>query len=276
VNALPTAERAPRASQERREGRLWLAAASALFLLFLLVPIVALLRAALPGEPLRRLGDPLVLDAVRLSLQTSLTAVAFAVFGGLPLAYLLARFPFRGREVVDTLLDLPMTIPPVVAGLALLLAFGRAGLLGKSLEAAGLRIPFTTTAVVLAQLFMAGPFFVRAARAGFQSVPAHLEHAAMTLGRNRWQLFWSVSVPLAAPALLAGIVLAWARALSEFGATLMFAGNLPGVTQTLPLAVMGAFEKDLDLAVATAAVSLALGFGALIGMRLLTRNLSER
>jgi molybdate transport system permease protein len=133
------------------------------------------------------------------------------------------------------------------------------------------RIMFSTAAVVLAQVFMAAPFFVRAARAGFEAVPVSLEHAAMTLGRSRWSVFWTVAVPLAAPALLAGVVLCWARALSEFGATMMFAGNLPGVSQTLPLAVMSAMEADVNLAVSVSCLSLLLAVGALAGLRLLTR-----
>ena len=262
------------ADAERDEGRAWLWAGSLLFFLFTLLPILALLWAAVPGEPVRRFQDPLVQAAIRLSLVTSGISTFLCVVLGLPAAYLLARYRFRGREVLDTLIDLPMTIPPVVAGLALLLTFGRMGLLGGKLETLGLRIPFSTTAVVLAQTFMAAPFFIRAARAGFEAVPVNLEHAAMTLGRNRWSVFWTVSAPLAAPALLAGVVLAWARALSEFGATVMFAGNETGVTQTLPLAVMSAFETDIHLAVAVSLISLALAFGALIGARLVVRGCS--
>jgi molybdate transport system permease protein len=265
---------------ERREGRglLWLGAS--VFLVFSLLPLVALVTAAVPGQPLRFLGDPLVQQALRLSAVTSTIATGLVIASGLPVAYLLARYGFRGKEALDTLIDLPMTLPPVVAGVALLLAFGRAGWVGQHLEpllstlfGREVRIPMSTTAVVLAQWFMAAPFFIRAARAGFEAVPLQLEHAAMTLGRNRWSVFWTVTAPLAAPALLAGVVLAWARALSEFGATLMFAGSLPGVTQTLPLAVMGAMEIDLDLAVALSVLSLALAFGALLGARLITRSL---
>jgi molybdate transport system permease protein len=238
---------------------------------FLLLPLGALALAALPAEPLARLRDPLVIQALQLSLLTSSIATLLAAALGTPVAYLLARYRFRGQMVLDTLIDLPMTLPPVVAGLALLLAFGRTGLLGPLLSARGIEIGFSTAAVVIAQAFMATPFFIRAARAGFESVPVGLEHAAMTLGRNRWGVFWSITVPLAGPALFAGAVLAWARALSEFGATLLFAGSLPGTTQTLPLAVMSAFETDLSLAIATAVVSLLLAFGALVGARLTAR-----
>lgn len=269
---LEGAPRAAPALEERREGRLGLTLASSLLVIFLLLPLAALLWMAVPAHPLRQWNDPFVRAAARLSLTTSLVSTLLAVVSGLPVAYLLARFRFRGREALDTLLDLPMTVPPVVAGVALLLTFGRMGLLGRHLEAAGVRVAFSTTAVVLAQTFMAAPFFVRAARAGFEAVPVSLEHAALTLGRGRWSVFWSISVPLAAPALLAGVVLCWARALSEFGATMMFAGNLPEVSQTLPLAVMSAMETNLDLAVAISCLSLLLAFAALVGVRLVVRR----
>lgn len=272
---LATPERAAPAD-ERGEGRAWLWAGTALFLMLALLPLIALLLAAVPAQPLEHLRDPAVRAALRLSLETSLCSTALSVLLGLPAAYLLARFRFPGRELLDSLVDLPMTLPPVVAGVALLLTFGRMGLLGRTLEAAGIRIAFSTAAVVLAQTFMAAPFFIRSARAGFEAVPVQLEHAAMTLGRSRYGVFWSISVPLAAPALLAGVVLSWARALSEFGATMMFAGNLPGVTQTLPLAVMSAMETDLDLAIALSLLSLVLAFGALTGARLLVRGLRTR
>jgi molybdate transport system permease protein len=174
---------------------------------------------------------------------------------------------FRGREVLDTLVDLPITIPPVVAGVALLLAFGRRGLIGRHLDAWGIEIAFTTVAVILAQAFIASPFYVKAARAGFASVDPRLEAAARTLGASRGRVFLTVTVPLAAPALLSGVVLAWARALSEFGATMMFAGNFAGRTQTLPLAVMTAIESDLETAVAISLVSLGLALLALVVAR---------
>jgi molybdate transport system permease protein len=268
-------QRNPGAAPERPEGRAWLWAGSVLFLAFALVPLLALLWAAVPAQPWERLRDPAILAALRLSLVTSACSTTLCVALGLPVAYLLARFRFRGQEAIDTLIDLPMTLPPVVAGVALLLAFGRMGLLGRHLSGFGISIPYSPVAVVLAQTFMAAPFFIRSARAGFEAVPVGLEHAAMTLGRNRWGLFWGITVPLAAPALAAGIVLAWARALSEFGATMMFAGNLEGVTQTLPLAVMSAFDRDTHLAVALSLVSLALAFGALVGARLVVRHFSR-
>jgi molybdate transport system permease protein len=254
-------------------GRWVLAVGAVPMLLLVVVPVVALVLAVGPrgGEPsvLGRLGEPAVQEALVLSVVTTGLATLLSAVLGMPLAVLLARFRFWGREAVDTLVDLPMTVPPVVAGLALLLAFGRMGVFGGWLNAAGIRIPFTTAAVVIAQTFVAAPFFVRAARAGIEGVPVELEQAAMTLGRSPWSVFWTVTVPLARPALIAGLVLAWARALSEFGATITFAGNLPGVTQTLPLAVYGALESDLRLALSIAVVSLALAGGALVGARIL-------
>src|SRR5262249_50328503 len=182
---------------------------------------------------------------------------------GLPAAYLLARYRFRGREWLDTLADLPMTIPPVVAGVGLLMAFGRAGLIGHRLEALGVRLAFSTLAVVLAQAVLAMPFFFKAARAGFQAVEPEMEQIALTLGATRWTAFWHVTLPLARPALLAGLTLTWARAMSEFGATLMFAGNLPGRTQTLPLAVYSAMEMDLRPAKALSILLVAVALAVL-------------
>ncbi|HZM15987.1 MAG TPA: ABC transporter permease, partial [Candidatus Krumholzibacteria bacterium] len=207
-----------------------------------------------------------------LTLQTTLIATAFTVLTGTPLALLLARHRFRGREVLDTLVDLPITVPPVVGGVALLFAFGRRGLLGRSLEVFGLQLPFSTAAVIMAQVFIASPFFVKAARAGFEGVPVRLEAAARTLGASPWHVFWTVTLPLARPALVAGTVLCWARALSEFGATMMFAGNFPGRTQTLALAVMSAMESDLETALAVSTLAIFLGLGALI----LAKNWARR
>ncbi len=248
----------------------WLAATP--LLAFVALPLLALLLLQPPAELLRQMASPLALRALGLTLRTTVTATLLAVALGTPVAWLLSRGPFRGRDLVDTLVDLPITIPPVVAGVALLAAFGRRGLLGQQLDLLGLHVPFTTLAVVLAQLFIASPFFVKAARAGFEAVDPRLEAAARTLGAGPWRVFWTVTVPLARPALLSGVALAWARALSEFGATMMFAGNFPGRTQTLTLAVMTALETDLSTAVAVSAVSLALAVAALLAARWLVRR----
>lgn len=253
------------ARRSRAPAAVWLG--SSPLLLFFAVPLLALFLVQPPAVLLEHLASPVALRALLLTLRTTLVATALAVLLGTPVAYLLARAEFRGRDVVDTLVDLPVTIPPVVAGVALLFAFGRRGLIGQKLEWLGIEVAFTGIAVVLAQLFIASPFYVRAAKAGFEAVDPGLEAAARTLGAGPWRVFWTITVPLARKALLAGVVLAWARALSEFGATMMFAGNLPGRTQTLTLAVMTALESDVETAVAVSALSLLLALVALLVAR---------
>jgi molybdate transport system permease protein len=258
-----TARSGPRTEPVSRA--VWLG--SAPLAVFIALPLVALLRELSPVDLARHLASPLALTALWLTMRTTLLATLLAVLFGTPLAFLLARGRFPGREALDTLVDLPITIPPVVAGVALLLAFGRRGLVGRHLDLLGLHVAFTWVAVVMAQLFMASPFFVKAARAGFEAVDVRLEAAARTLGASPWRVFWTITVPLARPALLSGVILAWARALSEFGATMMFAGNLEGSTQTLTLAVMSAFEGDLAAAVAVSALSLFLALVALLAAK---------
>ena len=248
-----------------RRPLLWLA--SAPLVAFIAIPLVALFVIESPVDLARRLASPMAMRALRLTIETTLVTTLLAVIFGTPLAYLLARVPFRGRHLVDALVDLPITIPPVVAGVALLLAFGRRGLIGRELDVLGVQIAFSTMAVVMAQLFIASPFFVKSARAGFEAVDARYEAAARTLGATPWRVFWTITVPLARPALLSGAILAWARALSEFGATMMFAGNFPGRTQTLTLAVMTALESDLETAVAISALSLVLALAAILATR---------
>lgn len=249
---------------ERGDGLRLFKYLSILLPLYIFVPLIALPLFISPGTLVEHLASRMALRALALSMETTLAATALCVVLGTPVAFVLARSTFRGRDLLDTLIDLPVTIPPVVAGVALLLAFGRRGLLGQYLDFAGFQIPFTTLAVVMAQVFMASPFYVKAARAGFEGVDATLENVAGTLGASPWRVFWTVTVPLARPALIAGTVLAWARSLSEFGATMMFAGNLPGRTQTLTLAVMSAMEADLDTAVAISILSLVLALTALL------------
>ena len=222
-------------------------------MLLLALPLVAVVwRTVQAGALLPALRNPTVLAALRLSLTTSTISLALALVLGTPLAYVLARVPFRGRGVVEALVAIPIVLPPAVAGIALLMAFGRRGLLGPLFDAAGVSVAFTSAAVVLAQSFVAIPFYVRSARAGFAGVNRELERTAYTLGSSPLATFWRVTVPLAFPALLAGAVLCWARALGEFGATIMFAGSFRGRTQTMPLAIYAALETDLG-------ASLALG-----------------
>ena len=256
----------------RRDGIGLLALASAALPVFIALPLLALLVTVSPASLASHLTSEMAARALWLTLRTTLVATALCVALGTPLAYLLARHRFRGHEALDTLVDVPVTLPPVVAGVALLLAFGRRGLIGQHLDAFGIQIPFTSVAVVMAQVFIASPFFVRAARAGFEAVDTTLESAAQTLGASPWRVFWTVTVPLARPALVAGTVLAWARSLSEFGATMMFAGNFPGRTQTLTLAVMSAMESDLETAVAVSVLTLLLAAGSLLVARRLARR----
>jgi molybdate transport system permease protein len=240
---------------------------------FLSLPLLAILLKVLPQAGLwETLREPLVTQALRLSLITSLSSLLLAIVFGTPVAYLLARYRVRGARVVETLIDLPMVLPPTVAGVALLMALGRRSLLGPWLEVAGLQIGFSTTAVILAQSFVCLPFYIRAAQAGFRSVDPELERVAYTLGVSPLRTFWRVTVPLALPALLSGGVMAWARALGEFGATIMFAGNLRGRTQTMPLAIYLAMESDLPAALALSTLLILVSFTVLLSVRALLRR----
>jgi len=246
-------------------------AATGALLAFLGLPLASLLLRVPPGELWARLAAPASLTALRLSLVTSVCATLAVTALGLPAAYLLATRRFPGKRVVEVILELPMVLPPTVAGVGLLLAFGRAGLAGRALGALGLSIPFTTLAVVLAQVFVASPFFVSAATAGLREVDARYADAAATLRATPGYAFRRVLLPLALPSVLAGAAMTWARALGEFGATIMFAGNLPGKTQTLPLAVYIGFQTDLQSAVALSVILLILSFTVLLGLRLAHR-----
>ena len=260
--------RAPGLPGNGRLARYGTGTLAALCLLFLALPVLALLLRGLLGRGLA--GAPLgaVLEALALSLMASAVTVVTVVVLGSPLAWVLARRSFRGKAIAETLVDLPIVLPPTVAGLALLLAFGRRGLMGPSLELVGLTIPFTTLAVVVAQVFVAAPFYIRAARAGFEGVERDLEEAAAVDGASGARTVRHITIPLAAPSLAAGLVLAWARALGEFGATIMFAGNVAGQTRTLPLLVYSEFQGSLDAALAAATVLVVAAIGVLLAVRL--------
>ncbi len=247
--------------------RIVVAAATAALLAFLALPFLGLLLRVSPGQLVARLGQPVVLDALRLSLLTSAAATAVVVALGIPVAYLLATRDFRGKRTVEALIDLPMVLPPTVAGFALLMAFGRTGLAGQALRPFGLTLPFTTLGVVVAQVFMAAPFFIASTRAGFAGVDRRLLDAAATLRASETFAFFRVMLPLARPAMVAGTAMSCARALGEFGATITFAGNLPGTTQTMPLAVYVALQSDLDAAVVLSVLLLLMSFGLLLGLR---------
>jgi len=211
-----------------------------------------------------------VAAALSLSLATTALTVVVTVVLGTPLAAVLARRRFRGAVLLETIIDLPIVLPPSVAGLALLLVFGRSGLLGEPLEAVGLTLPFTTAAVVMAQIFVSAPFFVRAARAGLAAIDRDLEDAARVDGGSEWQVLRWISLPLASPALAAGLVMCWARALGEFGATIMFAGSIAGVTRTLPLLVYSEFQSaDLNASIGAAAVLALAALAVLLAVRVL-------
>jgi molybdate transport system permease protein len=210
-----------------------------------------------------------VLTALALSLVTTTVAMVAVVLLGFPLAFVLARRTFRGRSLVEAVVDLPIVLPPSVAGLALLLLLGRRGAIGGPLDALGIAIPFTTVAVILAQAFVAAPLYVRSARSGFLSVDQDIEDAARVDGAREMDVLRRISIPLAAPAIAAGLVMTWARALGEFGATIMFAGNVEGQTQTLPLLVYSEFQSSLDASVAAAAILILAAGGVLLGVRLL-------
>jgi len=245
------------------------AAVAALFGLFLGLPVVVLVaRALLDGSLGRAIASRVVLDALTLSLVTTAISLVITVALGLPLAFVLARRSFRGKGWIEAIVDLPIVLPPSVAGLALLLVFGRRGLLSPPLEALGISVSFTTIAVILAQTFVSAPFFIRSARTGIASVDLDLEDAARVDGASEGQLFRAITVPLASAALAAGLVMTWARSLGEFGATIMFAGNVEGRTQTLPLVVYAEFQGgDLDASVAAAAILVLAAFGVLIAVR---------
>ncbi len=251
----------------------WVFVLPASVLLCLLgVPLAALVWRTAASDFMPSVLAPTAFDAMRLSLLTSAATMLVAIVCGTPLAYGLARWRFRGRAVVELLVDLPIVLPPAVAGLALLMAFGRRGVLGPLLGVAGINLPFTTAAVVLAQTFVAAPFYVRAARIGFHGVDVQLEEAAYTEGANQWQVFRYVMLPQAGRALLGGAIMCWARALGEFGATILFAGNMPGRTQTMPLAIYLGLERNLGVALALSAMLLAVS----VVLLALVRSLENR
>jgi len=236
---------------------------------FLVAPIVWLLALAATGSLGSALANPTVLDALGLSLASTLISLIVIVALGTPLAWLMARSTGRIAQLASTAVDLPLVLPPAVAGLALLLLLGRRGPVGGLLEDLGLGVAFTSAAVVLAQTFVAAPFFIRSVRTGFAGIGHEIRDAARIDGADEWAAFIHIGIPLATPALATGAVLAWTRALGEFGATIFFAGSLPGVTQTLPLAVYSAFQADLEASIAAAAILVAAAAVVLGGLRLL-------
>ena len=248
-----------------------LALALAIALTFLSLPILAIFLRVSPGEIVDQLGGEVATEALLVTLRTSLIANAVILLVGTPAAYLLATRRFRGRSLVITLVELPLVLPPAVAGIGLLAAFGRLGLLGDELGALGVSLPFTQAAVTVAVIFVASPFYLRQAIASFEAVDRSLIDAARTLGARPWRAFARVALPLAAGGLAAGWALAFARGVGEFGATIIFAGNFEGVTQSLPLAIYAQFDRDFEAALAIGALLIVFSAALLLAVKLMPR-----
>ncbi len=250
-------------------------AALALLAGFISLPLISLVLWTLNESAWRSMTSPVARDALLLSLKTTSISMTILLLLGTPAAYLLARTDFPGNRAVNTLMDLPVVLPPSAAGIALLLAFGRFGLIGQYLNVFGITLTFTTVAVVMAEVFVAAPFYLRQAVTSFAGIDRNIEEAAMVDGADRSAVFFRITIPLAFPALVAGALTAWARALGEFGATIIFAGSFQGVTQTIPLAIFSAFQSDLDAAVALSVLVLGFAFTVILAVRYLTRRATE-
>ena len=245
-------------------------AALALLAGFISLPFISLLLWTVSENSWRAMASPVAIDALLLSIKTTSVSMAIILTVGTPAAYVLARADFPGKKIVETLVDIPAVLPPSAAGIALLLTFGRFGLVGQHLEVFGVTVTFTTAAVVIAEVFVAGHFYVRQAAVGFSGVRRDVEEAALVDGASRFSAFTKVTVPLAFPALVAGAMMAWARALGEFGATIVFAGSFRGVTQTVPLAIFAEFQGNIDAAVALSVLVLGFAFVVILAVRYLT------
>ncbi len=261
-------------------GRLIVAAAFVFIVILLVIPLATLLWRAGPDWLTDRGQTPTVAAALQLSLFTATLTTLISMLAGTPIAwvlartpvaYILARYRFWGITLLDTVIDLPMVLPPAVAGVALLVTFGRNGLVGQYLARLGIELPFTTAAVVIAQIFVAAPFYIRAAKSGFAGVDIHLEQISATLGESTLGTFRRVTLPLARKSLIGGAILTWTRALGEFGATILFAGNLAGRTQTMPLAIYTALQSNINTALTLASILLVASLALLILLRAITQ-----
>lgn len=249
---------------------------AALLIMFIVIPLVALIwRAVTDPAFWPSMTKPVVCEALRVTLLTSTVTLLVSVAAGTPLAYILARRHFPGKWLIETITDLPLVLPPVTAGVALLMAFGRRGVLGPHLGILGIELPFSMAAVILAQVFIAAPFYIRGAKLGFAAIEPEIEEAAAIDGASTLAGFWFVTLPLALPGMSSGLVLCLARAVSEFGATLMFAGNFAGRTQTMSLAIMAALESDLSAALALAVLLVLMAAAVLVISRLLAQRWLE-
>lgn len=243
---------------------------------FIALPVVALFLKSPLDTIFSSLQDPVVMDALQLSLTTSTLTTSIVVLMGTPVAYVSARFHYFGKDMADSLIDLPVIMPPAVAGIALLMAFGRMGILGHYLNAFGISIAFTTLAVIIAQVFVSSPFYIRQARTSFEDVDLAFENAARTLGASRIYTFFHVILPIAMNGLISGAIMAFARSLGEFGATIMFAGNFQGRTQTMPLAIYTAMQGDLDVSLCLAIILVAISFVVIVLVKTLTGRVYKK
>ncbi len=250
-------------------GRMLLTITAVVGLLFLILPIVALIIRSIQTQAWQEMAGGTLLPAVVLTLLTTATTLLLTILVGTPLAYFLARRQFRGKQFFSVLVELPVVLPPAVAGLGLLVAFGRRGLFGPALESIGVSLPFSTVAVVLAQTFVSAPFFIRAAQVAFQMVEPEIEAAGRVDGADGLVLFWEITLPLSSRALGAGLALSWARALGEFGATILFAGSLQGITQTMPLLIYKEFERNINAAIWAGLLLIIFALAALLLARYL-------
>ena len=238
---------------------------------FISLPLLSLVIWTVDEASWTAMASPVAIEALLLSARTTAITMLIILVVGTPAAYVLARTEFPGKRFINTLIDIPAVLPPSAAGIALLLAFGRMGLLGEHLRVLGIELSFTTAAVVIAELFVASHFYVRQAAVGFAAIDREVEEAAMVDGASRAAVFSRITVPLASPALIAGAVTAWARALGEFGGTIIFAGSLRGVTQTMPLAIYAALESDLNAAVTLSVLVLGFSFAVILVARTLAK-----
>ncbi len=265
--------RAPTAQRRQPSAdRLLVYAVSAFAFLLLAAPVLVLLGRGLSSRAWEGLPDSTtILSATLLSFASTAAVVCLTAALGTPLAYVLSRYEFSGKRFVSMFIELPIVMPPAVAGLALLLTFGRTGVIGSFLTDAGIIIPFSILAVIIAQFFISAPFYIRSAQVGFASIATEIEDAARVDGAHGWLMFWYIILPIAWRALISGMILSWARALGEFGATILFAGNLQGKTQTMPLLVYSIFERDIDAAIWTGLILIVLAMIALFLSQTLAR-----
>ncbi len=241
--------------------------------LYIALPVISLFLKITPDSFMSELNNSVVMEALKLSFITSVVSALIVVIMGTPIAYVNARYNYPGKVLIDTVIDLPVVLPPAVAGIALLMAFGRMGVIGQYLNMAGITVGFTTIAVIMAQTFVASPFYIRQARSSFEDVDVVYENAARTLGASPVSAFFYVTVPIAMNGLISGLIMTWARALGEFGATILFAGNFIGRTQTMPLAIYMTMEGgDLNASIALSIILVVISFIVIVAVKILTRG----